>query len=230
MTSNELKSQTINVGIDMSVSSPGLCIQKEFHGSEATNKFFYEFSCFAQRNKDQDIEKKHGNVNLTVFERIPNSKDSYDLNRYKHVINNFMNFLEKHDVDHNTNIYIENYAFVHPSMAGNSYKLHEITGILKYLIFQKFDIIANMIPVSSWKKSICGNGHSTKNEVVKRVREIVEVDFMKIFGYKIDESDTQQTIKNPVQDICDSFCICVNAQKSFQKIILKKPPKKRQKN
>jgi Holliday junction resolvasome RuvABC endonuclease subunit len=212
--------QAISVGIDMSVSSPGIAIL-----SKNENEFFWNFGYFAQRIKDATIVKKIKNVTFTDFEKIPESKDTIDVKRYQHVLKNILKFLETHHVDASTTISIENYAFVHPSMAGNSYKLHEITGILQFLIFEKFNIYCQMVSVSSWKKKICGNGHATKHGVVCRVNEILNFDIMKIFGYTLEIGNPKQQIKNPVQDICDAFCICVYNIDEFAKIVSKKRKK-----
>jgi hypothetical protein len=143
------------VGLDVSLTSPALAIRN--------NEGHWDLVCFAQRQRDFHVEFDHNNVHLTVLPPIPSSTQADDLLRYKHVCQHFIDFMVKKGVDGTTKIFLENYAYADPRISGNSYKLHEVTGILKYAMRETLFVThINTIAISSWKKKIIGKGNAKK--------------------------------------------------------------------
>ena len=189
------------VGLDMSLTSPAACVKLP-DGS-------CKLACFAQRQTDFAVDSGQPGIQITVLPRIPSSATSSDMQRYKHIVTYLTKFMFDNECASSTRVLVEGYAFPVASMAGSTYKLHELTGIMKYEILRNFGIAAETVGVGTWKKLSVGNGHATKHDVVRRVRALTGVDMMTTFGKSLQ--DGPHAIPCPIQDLCDAYCIAFSA-------------------
>ena len=206
------------VGLDISVTSPAVCVV------EVTGTTKFHLACFAQRTKDfcaQIPKTEANNTSLTVYPSVPDSK-SPDLVRYQHIIKYIMMFLSTFQPQkETTTIAVEGYAFVPAHLAGSSYKLHEITGALKYEILQRWDILTQTIAVGKWKKISCGKGNAKKQDVVAMVKHLLKIDMLDVFQLHPKKNGD---IPVPVQDVCDALGIAVsvkNIQENLEPVVKK---------
>ena len=200
----------ITIGIDMSLRSPAIAV---------LNTYKWSLFCFAQRNTDvgKNWVSKNGNVALTVLPKIP-STDNSDVVRYDFVIRYIMSIIGQ--ISNNTpgkykqeiSILIENYAFVPSKIAGSTFKLHELVGILRYELHRnKFNQVL-FVPPTRWKKQISGNGRMTKQETVEYVHSNgPSVDLWSIFGIK----KNIKSVPSPIQDVADAIGIVLGHTKNI---------------
>jgi len=173
------------LGIDLSLTSPSLCIYDNILGQFGidTTRFYYL----------TDVKKS-----------ITDSKHFYgtqypfftsDEHRY-HVISTWvLDKIYRHNVKQ---IFIEGYAF---NAVGRVFQIAENTGILKYKLWDTLGINAITVPPTVIKKFATGKGNANK--------EAMQNSFITETGINIKQllklTDKQW---NPSSDIIDSYYVC----------------------
>jgi Holliday junction resolvasome RuvABC endonuclease subunit len=208
----------IVVGLDVSLNSPGFA-------SFNTETNTWNLMCFAQLRRHEQKDTNLGdNVNLTILPRI--NKNDSDVDRYKRVLDALDEFLQRKPHENHI-VFIEGYAFVPASIAGNNYKLRELTGIIKYILQHKHRIDkVEIVAIGKWKKSATGSGRASKRDVINHVKNTHGIALENVFTEgKIDQSKDPPS---PAQDLADAMCIVSHGLATTLKPT--KPSKKRKKS
>jgi Holliday junction resolvasome RuvABC endonuclease subunit len=168
------------LGIDMSLTSPGIALYNEETAE-------WQLRCFANRNREENIV--YGP--LVVWNRLQSS--SVDIERYIHIIDQIMSYVKDKNI---TRIVLEGYAYA--ANSAHSAKLHEITGILKYTLTRHFPLAKwTIFAPTSWRKIVHGNGHASKQSAIDHVQASV-ADIPAALGISSG---------SPLTDICDAVCL-----------------------
>lgn len=190
----------ITVGIDLSLSSPGMCI------FDPCAKIVY---CFFLPSRRKDIPRRFDcespwsggcQICVRVLKPYPPGVTG-DQERYEHVTTELVERIKAcHQTGVRTNIFMEGYAFGCRGSA-HSYKLAELTGILKQNLFREGLTVVS-VPPTQVKKSFSGKGSATKVEMYRVFHTRVDVDLLRRF-----EMLQCKGVPNPVQDIVDAFAV-----------------------
>ena len=178
------------VGIDMSISSPGIGI----YNLETKKRMIYTFS--SKTTKEMTIETE--DIKLIVL-RQPNwKKENIDgFEKYCLIAENVHQFIKNTINDDHALVYFEGYSF---ASKGLTFNIGEITGLMKYLVRNSnwsFDII----PPSDWKKIIIGKGNVNKEMIYEKMQNHHS------FGKILQKIEIPYKKGNFIEDICDAFCI-----------------------
>lgn len=192
----------IIIGLDMSLTSPGISI----YNKERNHWSLYGFP---QRKSEMGLHVSNGNVNLSLCPTmIPSAQVSSNEERYEHIrkyiIQDIM--MQYKDVSCDVTVLFESYAFGAKN-AGSSYKLQELGGIIKHSIYTYFPTWKRIVVTpGSWKKGTVGVGNATKEQVFEYVQSKNGpcIDLSCIFPVNITPG---WKVPCPIQDISDSICI-----------------------
>jgi hypothetical protein len=194
----------ILISCDVSLRSPAFVV----HSTEMQS---WRAFVWPQRKKDTRVSS---NPNIVVFAtKLTSAKDeSADVLRYNeiasvftHVILAYCKELQQASAEP-IHVVFEGYAY--GSQSAHTAKLHEITGILKYLARAYPQII---IAASSWKKTTLGSGRAAKNDGLQHIKThgpkwdlCAEFDMPEL---TLDEIKINKDPKTPLQDISDAVCL-----------------------
>jgi Holliday junction resolvasome RuvABC endonuclease subunit len=191
----------IFIGLDLSLSSPGIAV---YH-SDRDKWLLYAFS---QRKSENKMEVNEDAFQLHMFPKIPSAAESNEI-RYefiRHYIIDVIMMMYKEEPD--VRVIIESYAFGAKN-AGSSYKLQELGGVIKHSIHSTFPTWERItVTPSSWKKSTIGIGNATKQQVVEYVKTHGPcADLLTLLSVHVSKNGS---VPCPVQDISDSICIAMS--------------------
>lgn len=197
----------IVIGCDVSLRSPAFVV----HSTETQSWRAY---VWPQRKNDTRVV----NPDIVVFDaKLTSAKDEgADVLRYNEIASAFTTVILAHckalqQASAGSNVeqiavVFEGYAY--GSQSAHSAKLHEITGILKYLARA---YPQTTIAVSSWKKATLGNGRAAKNDGLQHIKTRgPKWDLCTDFGIPEltpDEIKVKKDPKTPLQDISDAVCL-----------------------
>lgn len=128
------------VGIDYSITSPGICV-----GTSAKDYHLYGF-----------WKKEYSSPKITLF-KYPPWKNNME--RYHLLSSKVLDLIQEGDI-----ISIEGYSY--GSSKGLQYNIGENGGILKHRIFMKYGIILTEYAPTEIKKFATGTGNSNKESMV----------------------------------------------------------------
>lgn len=170
------------LGIDLSLTSPSLCIHEEGDFNLDNCKFYF----LTGVEKSIILDSRFSGELWPLY--------SCDAQRYDIVSEWVIDKIQKHNV---RKVYIEGYAF---NAVGRVFQIAENTGILKYKIWQKH-IPCEVVPPTVVKKFATGKGNANKEKLNEQ--------FITDTGFNL-KTALQLTDKqwNPSSDIIDSFYIC----------------------
>jgi len=136
--------------------------------------------CF-QQIKRAKVPIDTGTVSVTMLPTPLDAKHE-DILRYEYIVDSIVDWLcalipQAERVG--ANIYCEGY--VYGMKSAHSFKLHEITGILKFMLMKAGFTNMTTIPVTSWKKALTSNAFADKYEVLQAVNKQIGVDLVDIF-------------------------------------------------
>ena len=197
-----IKEMTTVVAFDISLRSPAVVV----FSSKG-----WSLGAFAQTKKDMQTVLSNETFRLTVFPVIDSSLS--DLRRYKIIESSLVSkslvpLLADHE---DIQFVFEGYAFS-PRKMGFTYKLHELTGIIKYSISTLYPTSKiSSIPPSVWKRSVLGNTRASKVDVCNFVDKVDGVDMCTVFGHSQKRDRTgNKIVRSPVHDICDAMAIAMS--------------------
>lgn len=179
-------------GIDLSLSSPSICI---FSGTEFDFKNCY-FYFLTSKNK----LGRFYNPRLigSVFEQFNTQEHRY------HNISGWI--LKALAIHHVFQVYIEDYAF---AATGRVFHIAENAGVLKYRLWSNQYEVFSIAPTTI-KKFATGKGNANK--------ELMQVAFINETNYHLKNvlglTDKQW---NPSSDIIDSYFICKYGYENFSR-------------
>ena len=170
------------IGIDYSLTSPAICITKDF--------IFENSQFFFLTNKKKYI----GPMSKNIF--------GFEHKEYNTPIHRFSQISDwafdtiKETIHTSQQVFIEGYSFGSKGQA--VFQIAENCGILKYRL-QEFGIPYETIVPSVVKKGATGKGNADKDFMYEAFCKETNTDLKKIFDV--------EKIGNPVSDIVDSFYI-----------------------
>ena len=170
------------IGIDLSLTSPSLCVFEGDSFSLSSCTFYYLTSV----NK---AVIDHPWLNGELWPSYNN-----DMERYNIISSWVLDKFVRHNVQQ---AFIEDYAY---GATGRVFNIAENTGILKYNIWQK-DIPCTAIPPTVIKKFATGKGNANKEKMQDAFVEETCTSIKKLLKL----TDKQW---NPSSDIIDSFYVC----------------------
>ena len=190
----------IIVGLDLSLASPGIAV----YDTATTRWSLYGF---AQRVREQNLEKTSGGTTIRLFPAIP--RDVCNEARYEHVRAYLVDrVLAPYADEPEVVIGIECYAFG-ARHSGSSYKLQELGGVIKHSIWQRFPGWVQLsIPPTQWKKLTLGRGQATKLAVVEYVAGAGPcLPLVTLLGTALGK---QGAVPSPAQDLADAVCVALS--------------------
>lgn len=147
-----------------------------------------------------------GAVRLTVL-RAPDER-APDVERYTYIADSLFATLVApalvglENVESSVEVTFEGYAFV-PERAGSSYKLHELTGILKQRFYAAGVRKQYTAASSAWRKAVLGNARADKRAALAFFEKAYpETDVFAALGKKRGEH-----VPSPIQDMVEAYCI-----------------------
>jgi len=169
------------LGIDLSLTSPAICL---FEGTEVSLdfcSFFYLTS----------VEKLACSKHPTYGTLIPPYKTNEE--RYHHISQWIIQVIADNMPQY---VFIEDYSF---ASTGRVFNIAENCGILKYLLWRK-GLPFTTIPPTVIKKTATGKGNSNKHSM--------EESFLKETGFDVrNHLKLSKSASNPVSDIIDSYYV-----------------------
>jgi hypothetical protein len=201
------------LAFDFSLRSPGICVCEV----TSTSKTYHLFGVYGGLGTETSVSDTL-TVRLIKLKNvdIENKSDTtvlHDLVRYNTLISTLLEycvlpFLQSHALD-TIHVVVESYAFI-SKKSGSNYKLHEVTGILKYELFKLGIRQFTNLSSSSWRSLVFGTTHVTKNHALAYFQNhscvsSTAFDLMSFCKRKLGKHDFVPT---PVQDLCEALCLC----------------------
>ena len=178
-------------GIDLSLTSTGLCVRDEEH-----LKFYF----YPNRKREQAFRRTVGTTTtITAFAPNPSSKEI--LARYIAIRDDLLSVLRTYP---GVVVYLEGYAFSQNTGSGS--KLQELGGIIKLALFEA-GISVVIVPPTRVKKQFTGDGRADKYAMYAEFQHRTSASLMTVFGW----TETNLKIPNPVQDLVDAFALSYSA-------------------
>lgn len=197
------------IGIDLSLKSPGLAI---YNVKKKIIKCYF----FPQRKRETGITIDH-TIGLRILGK--NEKIKFQISpfpnghipqhclitKYKTISENIIQAIDSETIGidkHCVRITLEGYAF--NARSSSSSKLHELGGILKYLLhYNKYEF--REIAPTKLKKTFSGKGNADKELMYYTFLKTGFPDLLDPFGFV-----NCKGIPNPIQDIVDAIAIILS--------------------
>ena len=185
----------MKIGIDYSLSSPGVCVntsEGEFRYKDCT---FY----FLTNTKKYDVTFRDGPVK---FIGSPHQPYTSEPERYSQIADWVVGIIKSYDdttIDSNRikpTIQIEDYSY---GSTGRVFHIAENLGLLKYKLKMECGWDYTLLPPSVIKKFATDKGNANKELMLDAFEKNTGTNLAKVF-------DT--TSKSPVSDVADAYFIC----------------------
>jgi len=191
----------MKIGIDYSLSSPGVCVntsEDEFQYEDC--KFYY----LTNTKKYEGTFKEKIAFGTSAVEYIgtPHRPYSSEPERYNNIANWVIDIIksyEKHPI-----IQIEDYSF---GSTGRVFHIAENLGLLKYKLKMECGWDYTLLPPSVIKKFATGKGNANKELMLDAFEKDTGTNLAQVF-------DT--TSKSPVSDVADAYFICKYGESSSE--------------
>jgi hypothetical protein len=183
----------MKIGIDSSFTSPGITV-------EVDNMLYFYF--FSNKKKYENFFYKEKNIMITCFKKPEFEYRIQDMKYYVNIIiKSILNIINDTNTNNNINVGIEGYSY-NSALSQGASKLYELGGILRYELFNNFNIIPQEFPPTTIKKYFTGSGTSTKFSMVHQFISCTNLDWFNILNIKQDIQDL-----SPLSDIADSYAV-----------------------
>ncbi len=208
---------SVLVALDFSLRSPGVCVCRR----SAQGELEYEVYGFY---RGREISKEFTENRLAVqLLRLSEPEDDpaaglvvSNLRRYQELVERVVSrcfqplLAGPGAVDPSrVRVVIESYAFMGRSQSGANYKLHEVTGILKYQLFRLDIRDIHELAAPAWRRAVFGTCSAGKAEALARFSaDFPACPLLQLCSRSLGKNGTVPT---PVQDICEAYCLCVAA-------------------
>ena len=188
----------MKIGIDYSLSSPGVCVntsEGEFRYEDCT---FY----FLTNTKKYDATFCRPFVTNVRYIGTPHKPYTSEPERYSQIADWAINIIKSYgDATTGMNrikptIQIEDYSY---GSTGRVFHIAENLGLLKYKLKMECGWDYNLIPPSVIKKFATGKGNANKELMIDAFEKDTGTNLAQVF-------DT--TSKSPVSDVADAYFIC----------------------
>jgi Holliday junction resolvasome RuvABC endonuclease subunit len=190
----------IYVGIDLSVSSPGVCLINEL------NEIYMYY--VSSKKKHENIISNRGNIRIRMMTSVFKKEWDNRINRWEEISSAVVELIDSSGGDE-FKIGIEDYSY--GSVGSGTTKLAELKGIVLYKL-RKYDV--REISPSVNKKFFTGSGNATKKHMYKQfVSMHPEINLFDIFDMEYKEGS--EDVPCPIQDIIDgySLALCTKGEK-----------------
>ena len=195
----------MKIGIDYSLSSPGVCIntsEEEFRYEDC--KFYY----LTNTKKYQGTFKEKMAFGTSAVEYIGTQHKPYssEPERYNNIADWVIDIIKFQYSPHHISkkhpiIQIENYSF---GSTGRVFHIAENLGLLKYKLKMECGWDYTLLAPSVIKKFATDKGNANKELMVGAFQEDTKVNL----GLLLDSS-----VKSPITDIADAYFICKYEEK-----------------
>ena len=186
----------MKIGIDYSLSSPGVCVntsEEEFRYEDC--KFYY----LTNTKKYQGTFKEKMAFGTSAVEYIGTQHKPYssEPERYNNIADWVIDIIKSYTwrQEHPT-IQIEDYSF---GSTGRVFHIAENLGLLKYKLKMECGWDYTLLAPSVIKKFATDKGNANKELMVGAFQEDTKVNL----GLLLDSS-----VKSPITDIADAYFIC----------------------
>ena len=188
----------MKIGIDYSLSSPGVCV------NTSEGEFDYEDCTFYFLTNTKKYDATFCRPFVTNVRYIGTSHKPYtsEPERYSQIADWAINIIKSYgDATTGVNgikptIQIEDYSY---GSTGRVFHIAENLGLLKYKLKMECGWDYNLIPPSVIKKFATGKGNANKELMIDAFEKDTGTNLAKVF-------DT--TSKSPVSDVADAYFIC----------------------
>ena len=191
----------MKIGIDYSLSSPGVCVntsEGEFDYEDCTFYFLTNTKKFDATFK----EKMAFGSTAVEYIGTPHKPYTNEPERYSQIADWVIDIIKSYgDAKTGSNrikptIQIEDYSY---ASTGRVFHIAENLGLLKYKLKMECGWDYNLIPPSVIKKFATGKGNANKELMLDAFEKDTGTNLAKVF-------DT--TSKSPVSDVADAYFIC----------------------
>lgn len=228
----------VRVALDVSLTSPGIALVHLVDNKVARcvlAGFWNHVHKYEQVNPDFEVH----------LLPLPDPKVQWtDVARYTHITNSIFSTLvgpalsDLTDIAQQTEVIFEGYAFIQ-SRANCTYKLHELTGILKYRFMEIGVSNIRDIANSAWRKEVLGNARANKNDALQYFQTAHPTFDLWQFAGKakskqryveqqqatgvsnLATGNVELRIPSPIQDMVEAWCIAWSNPK--KEVARKKP-------
>ena len=193
----------MKIGIDYSLSSPGVCV------NTSEGEFKYEDCTFYFLTNTKKYDATFCRPFVTNFKYIGTAHKPYtsEPERYSQIADWVVDIIKKHTKEYQTKhgyfywpgdapIQIEDYSY---GSTGRVFHIAENLGLLKYKLKMECGWDYNLIPPSVIKKFATGKGNANKELMIDAFEKDTGTNLTQVF-------DT--TSKSPVSDVADAYFIC----------------------
>ena len=193
----------MKIGIDYSLSSPGICV------NTSEGEFKYEDCTFYFLTNTKKYDATFCRPFVTNVRYIGTSHKPYtsEPERYSQIADWVVDIIKKHTKEYQTKhgyfywpgdapIQIEDYSY---GSTGRVFHIAENLGLLKYKLKMECGWDYNLIPPSVIKKFATGKGNANKELMIDAFEKDTGTNLAQVF-------DT--TSKSPVSDVADAYFIC----------------------
>ena len=188
----------MKIGIDYSLSSPGICV------NTSKGEFRYEDCTFYFLTNTKKYDATFCRPFVTNVRYIGTSHKPYtsEPERYSQIADWAINIIKSYgDATTGMNrikptIQIEDYSY---GSTGRVFHIAENLGLLKYKLKMECGWDYNLIPPSVIKKFATGKGNANKELMIDAFEKDTGTNLAQVF-------DT--TSKSPVSDVADAYFIC----------------------
>jgi Holliday junction resolvasome RuvABC endonuclease subunit len=193
----------MKIGIDYSLSSPGVCVntsEGEFRYEDCT---FYFLTNTKKYNDTFKVITAPVNMRSEAVKFIGSPHQLYtnEPERYSNIADWVIDIIKTQYPPHHVSkkhpiIQIENYSY---GSTGRVFHIAENLGLLKYKLKMECGWDYTLLPPSVIKKFATGKGNANKDLMLEAFEEETHTNLGKVF-------DT--TSKSPISDIADAYFIC----------------------
>ena len=188
----------MKIGIDYSLSSPGICV------NTSEGEFDYEDCTFYFLTNTKKYDATFCRPYVTNVKYIGTAHTPYtsEPERYSQIADWAINIIKSYgDATTGVNgikptIQIEDYSY---GSTGRVFHIAENLGLLKYKLKMECGWDYNLIPPSVIKKFATGKGNANKELMIDAFEKDTGTNLAQVF-------DT--TSKSPVSDVADAYFIC----------------------
>lgn len=156
-----------------------------------------------EKRLEVSYPEKQESLSVHLLQALPTTSD--DLSRYAQLIGPlFSRFLAPQlKTASNVQVALEGYAFLE-GHAAHTYKLHEITGILKWELRKHGFPAPKIVSCAAWRKRVLGTARADKRAALEKFsEEFPSVDLLTF----ANKHPTGKTVPSPVQDLAEAWCI-----------------------
>jgi len=207
---------TIIIGLDISLKSPGIAVSRD-------DKIY---AMYFEQRKHSVPPTTNDKVSLTALPLLLDASHS-DMDRYQQLVAASVKWLcgmVPNKERASAIVYVEGYAF---TRSAYNYKLHEVTGILKFMLHQS-GFTCQVVPVTTWKRQLTGNAFADKYQVLQTVNRRLNVDLAHLLQTKLSPAKPlkgrkrrrgqnlqvmTRSVPTPLQDVADAIGIVLSQSK-----------------